>query len=143
MKTHLVVALAVAVVAVMACTGDALGPGITANPVEEAGTYTLVTVNDGPLPAVVLQLETLKGEIVSDVVVVGADSTFTETRQSRITSNGEVSNTQGTTSGTWSVSAGVATFTVPGASPPTFTGSFSATGLTATVQGNVLKYTQG
>jgi hypothetical protein len=135
MKTVFVVAACVFLA--VGC-GDSSGPKQIA--VAEAGTYTLVAVNDMPLPAVVLETSTLVGEILSGTIVIRADSTFTETRQARITSNGVASTTNGTTNGTFSISAGTATFRVSGTTPTTYTGSFGPGTLTATVQGTVLKY---
>ena len=138
MKTLFVIAVVVA--AAIGCS-DSSGPKQVV--MAEAGTYTLTAVNGEPLPAIVLQTDQLTGEIVSGSIVIRSDSTFTETREARITSGGVVSPTNGTTNGTFSISAGTATFRVPGSTPITYTGTFSSGTLTATVQGTVLKYVRG
>jgi hypothetical protein len=89
------VALAVAV----ACGSDS-----TTQPTASlAGTWTLQSINGGPLPATVTQTATDKLEVLSDVVNVSANGTYTETLQFRETLNGVSTTSTSTDAGTYTV----------------------------------------
>ena len=60
--------------------GDPVGPSL-----ESIGTYTLSTVNGQPLPALIFQDATRKVEILSDVVTLRENGTWSETASLRTT----------------------------------------------------------
>jgi hypothetical protein len=84
-----------------ACGGgdDPAGPSL-----QSIGTYTLSTVNGQPLPAVLLEDATRKVEILSDVVTLRENGTWSETASLRTTTpTGAVTTTPSNDSGTYSV----------------------------------------
>ena len=92
--------LACASIALIGCGGsDSTAPVASA-----AGTWNLQTVNGGGLPATLAVNSTTgdKFEVLDDQYVLNSDGTFTEAFTTRETSNGQVTTTPDTDSGTWS-----------------------------------------
>lgn len=84
-----------------ACGGgdDPVGPSL-----QSIGTYTLSTVNGQPLPALIFQDATRKVEILSDVVTLNENGTWSEMASLRTTTpTGAVTTAPSTDSGTYSV----------------------------------------
>lgn len=128
-------ALVATLLAASGC-GDTSGPdGGTL-----AGTYTLRTVNGSDLPFTLLQVGTeLKVEVISDVVTLTANNTFSEVFTTRETENGVVTNDTTTTTGTFTVTGSLVQMTDTEGN--TLTASFSGGNtLTATAEGFTLVY---
>jgi hypothetical protein len=77
-----------------------------------AGTYTLKTVNGNPLPAVIQAgtAEVSKIEVLSDVVTVNVDGTWSGVEQFRLTTRATVEMQTVNSSGTYAVSGATVTF---------------------------------
>ena len=91
--------MAAMVVAVGACS-DSSGPDEGGS---IAGTYSLRTVNGSNLPFTVVQLPEFKVEVVSDVVTLNANNTFSEVFTSRTTEGTTVTTESETTTGTYTL----------------------------------------
>ena len=90
------VALAVAV----ACGSDSTTqPTMTS----VAGTWTLQSVNGGPLPFTLTQTGSDKLELLSDVVTANSNGTYTEVAQFRTTINGQATTNTETDAGTFTL----------------------------------------
>ena len=100
--------IAVAAVALLGCGGDSTG--VAASPV---GTWNLQTVDNAPLPytAVFIANPLYKLEILSDVFVVRADGSYTETFTERETDGSTVTTTSDDDTGTWVQNNGALTIT--------------------------------
>jgi hypothetical protein len=129
-----------AVALLTGCNGtEESDPGSTA-----VGTYTLVSVNGGALPATTQNDATIKTEVLSGTFVVNADETFSEARQGRLTLNGGTPQLiTATQTGTWTVSGTQLSF-VSGTTqnPVIFTGTYVAGTLTYTSGGTTFIYQQ-
>jgi hypothetical protein len=88
----------------LALTATACGGGDSTAPASIAGTYTLQTVNNAALPFTTSEDETYKAEILSWVVTLNANNTFSHVFQGRSTDNGTVSVNTITGSGTYTIS---------------------------------------
>jgi hypothetical protein len=84
----------------LGCGGDSS----TAPKDTVAGTYTLQTVNGIPLPFTVIQLDSVKFEIINDSFTLTADKNWTEAGQSRTTLSGQVTTDPIADSGTYVLS---------------------------------------
>ena len=103
------------------------------------GTYTLRTVNDQPLPAVVFQDATVKIEVLSDVVTLNENGTWSETASLRATSAaGAVGTQPSSDNGTYTLN-GSALVLSSGQSGTT-TATLSGSSLTIADAGLVLVY---
>jgi hypothetical protein len=129
--------IAVAAVVMTACT-DSTSPDVG-----KVGTYNLMAVNGGSLPAVTTDNASIKTELLSGTLVISSDGTFTETRNGRVTLAGaSPSPFTSTQSGTWSESGGIMTFsTGTVANPVTFTGTWTPHVIVYTSSGVTLTYT--
>jgi hypothetical protein len=138
MKPALLAALAVVTLG-SACSSSSSGPGVT-----QIGTYTLVSVNGAPVPAVTQSDATIKTEVLSGTLVVNSDDTFNESRQGRITlSGGTPSLITATQSGTWSTSGTQLSFVAGTAlNPVNFTGTYVSGTLTYTSGSTTFLYQQ-
>ena len=99
---------AMAVLAVAAACGG--GDGIS-EPASVAGTYTLQSVNGGPLPFVVFDESGYKLEITAATYVLTGAGTFTNSATYRETESGTVITSTETFTGQYTVSASTVTFT--------------------------------
>jgi hypothetical protein len=96
-------------------TGCGGGSDSATSPVTNAslaGTYTLKTVNGGPLPAVIQPgtAEVSKIEVLSDVVTVKVDGTWNGVEQFRLTTGATIEMQTVNSSGTYTVSGTTVTF---------------------------------
>ena len=132
-----------ATVAGLALLAGCSGTGsTTAKAPEGVGGYFLVSVNGLNVPAVTVQNETVKQEILTGNFTSSSEGTFTETRTGRITlSGGTPSTIQSTQSGTWTKSGSQFLFVTGTVTAPiTFVGTFSGGVLTYTASGTTFKY---
>jgi hypothetical protein len=113
--------------------GDSSGPKIA----PEVGLYTLVTVNAGGLPAVILQNSVGRVMITSATMLVRDDKSYRETRnyQSVLTSGVTSGATTIVEDGQYSVVGTQMTFSIPA------NGSDPALSYTGAVSNGVLTYT--
>jgi hypothetical protein len=112
----------------LALTSTACGGGDSSGPPSIAGTYTLQTVNNAPLPFTTSEDATYKAEILSWVVTLNANNTYSFAFRGRSTDNGVPTENTITRTGTYTVSGStVAMFD-----------SVDNSSLTATVSGGVL-----
>ena len=88
--------IALSAVSLLAC-GDSSGSAFSS----AVGTWSLVTINNSPLPFTAVNQGLYKLEILSDVLVASGDGTFTGTTTIRETDNGAVTTTAQPNSGTW------------------------------------------
>lgn len=95
---------------VLALTAACGGDGGT-EPASVAGTYTLQSVNGGPLPFVVFNESGYKLEITAASYVLTSAGTFTNSATFRETEGGVVTTSTETFSGQYTVSASTVTFT--------------------------------
>ena len=88
--------IALSAVSLLAC-GDSSGSAFSS----AVGTWSLVTINNSPLPFTAVNQGLYKLEILSDVLIASADGTFTGTSTFRETDNGVETTTAQPNSGTW------------------------------------------
>jgi hypothetical protein len=112
----------------LALTSTACGGGDSSGPPSIAGTYTLQTVNNAPLPFTTSEDATYKAEILSWVVTLNANNTYSFVFRGRSTDNGVPTENTITSTGT---------YTVSGSTVDMFD-SVDNSSLTATVSGGVL-----
>jgi hypothetical protein len=117
--------IALAAVALLGCGGDSTGPA--ANPV---GTWNLQTVDNATLPYTLAFIANplYKLELVSDVFVVRADGSYTETFTERETDGTTVTTTSDDDTGTWVQHNGSLTIT----------SSSDQTSVNAAISGNTI-----
>jgi hypothetical protein len=129
---------AVVAFAVSACSGESTSPDVG-----KTGTYKLMAVNGGSLPAVTSENASIKTELLSGTLAISSDGTFSETRNGRVTLAGESpSPFTATQSGKWTESGGIMTFsTGTVANPVTFTGTWTPHVIVYTSSGVTLTYT--
>ena len=127
--------IALAAVALLGCGGDSTGPAVSA-----VGTWNLQTVDNAPLPytAVLIANPLYKLEILSDVFVVHADGSYTETFTERETDGTTVTTTSDEDDGTW-VQNGTA-LSITSSDQTTTGASISGNTITVSSQGLVLVY---
>lgn len=99
---------AVALLALTAACGG--GDGVS-GPGSVAGTYTLQSVNGGPLPFVIFDESGYKLEITAASYVLTGAGTFTNSASYRETESGAVTTSTETLAGRYTVSASTVTFT--------------------------------
>jgi hypothetical protein len=107
-------------IALMGCGGSdnsTTGPTLASL----SGTWNLQTANGTPLPFTVSSAGGIKTEILSSVVTVAANGTFTQVSQFRTTINGQISLMTLPSSGTISLSGTLVTVTVTGSGAGTGT----------------------
>jgi hypothetical protein len=86
----------------LALTATACGGGDSSTaPTSVAGTYTLQSVNNGPLPFTTDQDATYKAEILSWVVTLNDDKSFSHVFMGRSTDNGQITENTITGAGTY------------------------------------------
>jgi hypothetical protein len=90
--------------ACLALTATACGGGDSSGPASIAGTYTLQTVNNAPLPFTTSQDATYKAEILSWVVTLNEDKSYSFVFRGRSTDNGQPTENTITGTGTYTVS---------------------------------------
>lgn len=121
--------LAVFAVALFALSGSiGCGGSDSAGPTGIAGTYTLQTVNNATLPFTTSEDATYKAEILSWVMTLNQDKTYTELFKGRSTDHGTT---------TLNTLPGAGTYTVTG-SAVRFTDPVANSYLDATVAGSAL-----
>ena len=109
-----------------ACGGDSSGP------TSIAGTYTLRTVNNSSLPFITSQDETFKAEILSWVVTVNDNGTYSYVFQGRSTDNGVATVNTIVANGTYTVSGSTVELFDP-ADDSTLTGTLNGNSITFVV----------
>ena len=86
----------------LALTATACGGGDSSTaPTSVAGTYTLQSVNNAPLPFTTSQDATYKAEILSWVMTLNDNNNFTHIFRGRSTDNGQVTESTITGGGTY------------------------------------------
>jgi hypothetical protein len=91
-------------VGALALTATACGGGDSTAPPSIAGTYTLQSVNNAPLPFTTSEDATYKAEILSWVVTLNNDKTFSHVFRGRSTDNGQTTENTLTSSGAYTLS---------------------------------------
>ena len=119
-----------------ACGGDS---PTEPTPASVAGTWRLQTVNGSALPYVLVQFETDKVELTSEVLTVAASGSFTQLTQFTTTQSGQVSVEDLTDAGTYTLNGTAATFTYD-SDGSTGTGSLSGNTLTVAGGGFAMVY---
>ena len=90
---------------VLAVTATACGGGDSSTaPTSIAGTYTLQTVNNAPLPFTTSEDATYKAEILSWVVTLNDNNSFSHVLKGRSTDNGVTTENTVTGAGTYTLS---------------------------------------
>lgn len=107
MRKILTAALAATSIVLAAC-GDSSGP-----PANITGTYTLETVNNAQLPFTTDEDETYKAEILASAITLRADKTYTWDFTGRSTDYGVPTTNTDTFTGTYSVSGSTITLNDP------------------------------
>jgi hypothetical protein len=87
----------------LALTASACGDSSTA-PTSVAGTYTLQSVNNAPLPFTTSEDATYKAEILSWVVTLNDNNSFSHVFKGRSTDNGQITENTITGAGTYTLS---------------------------------------
>jgi hypothetical protein len=118
-----------------ACGGDSP----TQPTASVVGTWNLQTVNGSALPYLVPETDTVKVELLSDVLTVAANGTFTEMTQLRATQNGQASTESIPDGGSYALNGTAVTFTFD-SDESTGTGSLSGNTLTVAAEGFALVY---
>ena len=113
----------------VALMSTACGGGDSNGPPSIAGTYTLQTVNNAPLPFTTSEDATYKAEILSWVVTLNGNNTHSFIFRGRSTDNGVPTENTITSTGT---------YTVSGSTVDMFDPVDNYNNLTATVDGNTL-----
>jgi hypothetical protein len=85
-------------------TSAACGGGDSSGPPSIAGTYTLQSVNNAPLPFTTSEDATYKAEILSWVVTLNANNSYSFVFRGRSTDNGVPTENTITGAGTYTVS---------------------------------------
>jgi hypothetical protein len=85
----------------LTATATACGGGDSTAPQSIAGTYTLQSVNNAPLPFTTSEDATYKAEILSWVVTLNGDNTFSHVFRGRSADNGLTTENTLTSSGTY------------------------------------------
>lgn len=116
------------VFASLALAATACGGGDSSGPASIAGTYTLQTVNNAQLPFTTDEDATYKAEILSWVVTLNDNRSYSYVFRGRSTDNGQPTENTITSTGT---------YTVSGSTVDMFDPSDNSN-LTATVDGNTL-----
>ena len=110
--------LLLAVMPLAACSDDdGSGPEATIE-----GAYTLRTVNGQPLPYVLLQVASVKFEILSSAVTIAQGGTFTHSAAVRYTDETGATTDEQTITGTFVRSGNNITLTQSGEDPATLSG---------------------
>jgi hypothetical protein len=108
-------------------------------PVDGLGTFTLVTVNGNPLPAIVVDSVSppLTIRALSGQIVISADNTFTDLVSLEQTLGGVITTSSRACSGTWSSTGNTLTFVEAGTTNcgRTFTGVLNNRTLAASILG--------
>jgi hypothetical protein len=97
--------------AVLAFTAACGGSDGVSEPVSVAGTYTLQSVNGGPLPFVIFDESGYKLEITAASYVLTSAGTFTNSATYRETESGTVTMSTETYSGQYTLTDSTVTFT--------------------------------
>jgi hypothetical protein len=120
----------IAVVAATICfvTASCGGGDKSTGPTVVAGTYTLQTVNNSPLPFTTSEDATYKAEILSWVITLKDDNTYSDIFHGRSTDNGQVADNTLTSSGTYTQTGSTLNLFDP----------VENSNLEATIQGNTL-----
>jgi hypothetical protein len=118
-----------ALLAGLVLSATACGGGDSSGPASIAGTYTLQTVNNAPLPFTTSEDATYKAEILSWVVTLNDNNTYSHVFRGRSTDNGLPTENTITTTGTYTVSGSTVAMSDP---------ADNFNNLTATVAGNTL-----
>ena len=93
--------------AIVACGSDAIAPDLT----PYAGSYTLRSINDFPLPYAVLQQTDLKLEVTADTMVMTTSGSFKDITHYRRTRTAAIDFPADTLNGSWTVRGQTITFT--------------------------------
>ena len=106
------------------------------------GTYTLQSVNSSPLPFTTTQSGTSKTELVDDEIRMFQGGTFARTFHTRTTTNGQVTNTANTRTGTWAIGMGATITLTANEDRATMIVSINARRMTSVLEGNSYLYTK-
>ena len=117
-----------ALLAGLVLSATACGGGDSSGPASIAGTYTLQTVNNAPLPFTTSQDATYKAEILSWVVTLNEDRSYSFVFRGQSTDNGQTTVNTITSTGTYTVSGSTVDMFDP----------VDNSNLSATVNGNTL-----
>ena len=117
-----------ALLAGLVLSATACGGGDSSGPASIAGTYTLQTVNNAPLPFTTSEDATYKAEILSWVVTLNEDKSYSFVARGQSTDNGQTTVNTITSTGTYTVSGSTVDMLDP----------VDNSNLTATVAGNTL-----
>jgi lipocalin-like protein len=126
------------VFAALACGGD---DTTTPTQASVAGTWTLQTINGSPLPFT-LATSPAKIELLSSVVNVTANGTWTSTTTNRTTFNGQATTTTSTDAGTYTLSGNNVAILSNTAGSTAQAGAVNGNTLTLSQQGFVFVYTK-
>jgi hypothetical protein len=130
--------LAASVVVLGACESDSTGPAA-----QIEGTYTLSTLDGQTLPAIFVEIDAdNRIEILSGVIVLNSNGTFTDQTDVRLTIDGEVTTEDEDASGTYTVSGNTITFTTTEGGTYSAVINTAAGTITQNVEGRVLVYTR-
>ncbi|HVE79521.1 MAG TPA: lipocalin family protein [Gemmatimonadaceae bacterium] len=131
--------LVVPMLASLALGGCGGGGGDDATgPAEVAGVYDLVSVNGRTLPAVAIEIEGYRLELLSSELTLQAGGTYSETTQLRETEDGTTTDSPFSTTGTYAVSGSRITLTDEDGD--SVTGTVSGDRITLAEQGVTLVY---
>ena len=97
--------LTLLVILATACYSDSAGP--VADTTE--GRYTLRTVDDQPLPAVIADVPNFRVEFMRGIVTLQSDLSFTDSTEVRRTENQVVRRVIDVAAGTWSRTGNIVT----------------------------------
>jgi hypothetical protein len=125
------------VFAALACGGD---DTTTPTQASVAGTWTLQTINGSPLPFTLSASP--KIELLSSVVNVSANGTWTSTTTNRTTIASQTSTTTSTDAGTYTLSGNNVAILSNGAGSTAQAGTVNGNTLTLSQQGFVFIYTK-
>ena len=120
---------------VAACGGDSP----TQPRASVVGTWNLQTVDGSALPYLVPQNDFEALELMSDVLTVDANGTFTQLSQFRVTEDGQASTESFPDGGSYALNGTAVTFTFD-SDGSTGTGSLAGTTLTVAAAGFALVY---
>ena len=117
--------------------------GATAPAAAVVGRYELRTVNGAPLPFIVAQSDTTKGELTDDQLTLNADGTFHDLEALRTTRGGSVTLWKAAYLGIYESTDASVQFTVTSPVGGGFAGAVSGTTLTITYpSGNTFVYSR-
>jgi hypothetical protein len=138
-RRMLVGLMALATLSALACGGDG-GTEPADNYARAAGSYSLVSLNGQPLPALLFQEGSTRVDLLSATLVLRADRSFTESLTGRVTiGSGQPQPDVQVHNGTYVLSGATSSLTASFSVPAT--SQFPAFSFTGTLSGSVVTYT--